>query len=380
MTALRQHHARADRGAEAAARRGGGRGQGAARLGRARRPRRRLSGAAFRRPAPARRHLPGAGDEAALSAARRGDQRARSRDDGGSAGDPGQARRSRAPPWCSSPTRSSSPGRSPTASSFSKRAAAGRPADQGFLRSGRRAGAAARRAVPVQDARKTEAERMLLVANAEAWPGFQTTVDMLRSGSDSLDALVAGIGRVEADARVRSVGYGGWPNMLGEMECDAAVMDGNTREIGSVGAVPDTIHVAALAHEVMKRLPHVMLTGAGARRFATETGFAARRCAARRQQARLARAAGEGALAGRAGQVSRHPAGAAQPGDHRSRARARHDRLHLAPTPRAASTRPPRPPAGRGNIRAGSATARSPAPASMPTAATAPPPARIPAR
>ena len=57
--------------------------------------------------------------------------------------------------------------------------------------------------------------------------------------------MVAGIGQVEADARVRSVGYGGWPNMLGEMECDAAVMDGNTREIGSVGAVPDTIHVAA---------------------------------------------------------------------------------------------------------------------------------------
>src|SRR5205085_1919344 len=57
------------------------------------------------------------------------------------------------------------------------------------------------------------------------------------------------------------------------MECDAAVMDGTTREIGSVGAVPDTIHAAALAHEVMRRLPHVMLTGAGARRFADEAGF-----------------------------------------------------------------------------------------------------------
>jgi L-asparaginase len=114
---------------------------------------------------------------------------------------------------------------------------------------------------------------MILLANAEAWPGFPTAVEMLRSGSDSLTAMVAGIGRVEADVRVRSVGYGGWPNMLGEMECDAAVMDGTTREIGSVGAVPDTIAVAALAHEVMKRLPHVMLTGAGARRFATETGL-----------------------------------------------------------------------------------------------------------
>ncbi|WP_442580922.1 isoaspartyl peptidase/L-asparaginase [Mesorhizobium sp. ASY16-5R] len=114
---------------------------------------------------------------------------------------------------------------------------------------------------------------MLLLANAEAWPGFPLTVEMLKSGAESLDAMVAGIGSVEAEPKVRSVGYGGWPNMLGIMECDGAVMDGNTRAVGSVGAVPDTLHVAALAHEVMKRLPHVMLTGDGARRFATEIGF-----------------------------------------------------------------------------------------------------------
>ncbi|HEY0854137.1 MAG TPA: isoaspartyl peptidase/L-asparaginase [Devosia sp.] len=115
---------------------------------------------------------------------------------------------------------------------------------------------------------------MLLVANAEAWPGFLTTVEMLKAGADSLTAMVAGISRVETEPKVRSVGYGGWPNMLGVMECDAAVMDGNTREIGAVGAVPNTIPVARLAHEVLKQLPHVMLTGEGARRFATETGFA----------------------------------------------------------------------------------------------------------
>lgn len=114
----------------------------------------------------------------------------------------------------------------------------------------------------------------ILLANAEAWPGFDTTVDLLRQGSASLDAMVAGIANVEREAGVRSVGYGGWPNMLGEMEFDAGVMDGTTREVGAVGAVPATLPVSALAHEVMKHLPHVMLTGAGARRFATERGFA----------------------------------------------------------------------------------------------------------
>ncbi|CAN7516343.1 isoaspartyl peptidase/L-asparaginase [Duganella sp. LjRoot269] len=114
----------------------------------------------------------------------------------------------------------------------------------------------------------------MLLANAEAWPGFDTTVELLKNGGAGIDAMVAGIAKVEREAKVRSVGYGGWPNMIGDMEFDAGVMDGTTRDVGAVGAVPATLPVAALAHEVMKHLPHVMLTGAGARRFATERGFA----------------------------------------------------------------------------------------------------------
>jgi len=114
----------------------------------------------------------------------------------------------------------------------------------------------------------------MLLANAEAWPGFETSVDLLKQGDAGIPAMVAGIANVEREAKVRSVGYGGWPNMLGEMEFDAGVMDGTTRDVGAVGAVPATLPVSALAYEVMQHLPHVMLTGAGARRFATERGFA----------------------------------------------------------------------------------------------------------
>lgn len=114
----------------------------------------------------------------------------------------------------------------------------------------------------------------MLLANAEAWPGFETTVDLLKQGDAGVDAMVAGIAKVEREAKVRSVGYGGWPNMIGEMEFDAGVMDGTTRDVGAVGAVPATLPVSKLALEVMRHLPHVMLTGAGARRFATERGFA----------------------------------------------------------------------------------------------------------
>lgn len=114
---------------------------------------------------------------------------------------------------------------------------------------------------------------MILLANTEAAAGLATTIGLLKSGAGAVDALVQGIGFVEADPKVRSVGYGGWPNVLGVMECDAGVMDGTTRDVGAVAAVPETLHVAALAREVMRRLPHVMLTGAGARRFADEIGM-----------------------------------------------------------------------------------------------------------
>jgi L-asparaginase len=114
---------------------------------------------------------------------------------------------------------------------------------------------------------------VLLLANSEAYPGFDTTIAMLKDGAPGLDAMVAGMGFVERDVRVRSVGFGGWPNMLGNMEFDAGVMNGTTRDVGAVGAVPDTLPVSALAYEVMKRLPHCILTGDGARRFASEIGF-----------------------------------------------------------------------------------------------------------
>ena len=114
---------------------------------------------------------------------------------------------------------------------------------------------------------------MILLANVEATAGIGPSVTALRTGAPAVDALVDGVSRVEADPTVRSVGYGGWPNMIGQMQCDGGVMDGTALDVGSVGAVPNTLHVAALAREVMHRLPHAMLVGEGARRFANEIGF-----------------------------------------------------------------------------------------------------------
>ena len=113
---------------------------------------------------------------------------------------------------------------------------------------------------------------MILVSNNEGTVGVPTTVHMLADGVPALDAIEAGIRLVEADPTVRTVGRGGWPNLVGEVELDACVMDGTTLRTGAVGALKGYLHPVSVAKEIMRRLPHEFLVGEGAARFAHEIG------------------------------------------------------------------------------------------------------------
>ena len=113
---------------------------------------------------------------------------------------------------------------------------------------------------------------MILVTNNEGWPGVSRTVQALAAGDRAIDAVEAGIRLVEADERVRTVGRGGWPNILGEVELDAAIMDGDTRRSGAVGALQGFAHPISIARAVLERLPHELLAGGGAARFARDIG------------------------------------------------------------------------------------------------------------
>ena len=113
---------------------------------------------------------------------------------------------------------------------------------------------------------------MIVVTNNEGTPGVPKTAELLRRGEASFAALEAGIRLVEIDETIRTVGRGGWPNLLGEVELDASVMDGTTLRIGSVGALKGFLHPVSIARAVMERLPHVFLVGEGAARFAREIG------------------------------------------------------------------------------------------------------------
>ncbi|MCG3139878.1 MAG: N(4)-(Beta-N-acetylglucosaminyl)-L-asparaginase [Anaerolineae bacterium] len=96
---------------------------------------------------------------------------------------------------------------------------------------------------------------------------------LLRAGGSALDAVEATIHAVESNPDDHSVGYGGLPNILGQVELDASIMDGKTLAAGAVCAVKHYEHPISIARQVMERLPHVMLAGAGAERFARELGM-----------------------------------------------------------------------------------------------------------
>ncbi|HUG93245.1 MAG TPA: N(4)-(beta-N-acetylglucosaminyl)-L-asparaginase [Planctomycetaceae bacterium] len=106
--------------------------------------------------------------------------------------------------------------------------------------------------------------------------GLQATrraYDLMQSGSDPLDAAVAGVTLVEDDPDETSVGYGGLPNEDGVVELDAAVMHGPTHRAGGVAALANIRNPAQVARLVMRHSDHVLLAGDGALRFARAHGF-----------------------------------------------------------------------------------------------------------
>ena len=113
---------------------------------------------------------------------------------------------------------------------------------------------------------------MIIVTNDEGRPGVGRTAEFLAKGASRLDAIEAGIRLVEADPTIRTVGRGGLANMVGRVQLDAMIMDGDTLESGAVGAIEGFAHAITIARAVKDRLPHELLVGAGAERFAREIG------------------------------------------------------------------------------------------------------------
>jgi beta-aspartyl-peptidase (threonine type) len=112
-----------------------------------------------------------------------------------------------------------------------------------------------------------------IVGSSNARVGLPAGMAVLLGGGSALDAVEAAIRPVESNLEDHSVGRGGLPNILGVVELDASIMDGWTLAAGAVGGVRGYEHPISIARRVMEELPHSLLVGEGAERFARECGF-----------------------------------------------------------------------------------------------------------
>ncbi|UMB55274.1 N(4)-(beta-N-acetylglucosaminyl)-L-asparaginase [Lutibacter sp. A64] len=103
-------------------------------------------------------------------------------------------------------------------------------------------------------------------------PANEATWKQLKNGKPALDAIEAGMKIPEADPKVRSVGYGGFPDREGKVTLDACIMDHNS-DCGSVAFLQGIKHPISVAKRVLQNTPHVMLSGKGALQFALSEGF-----------------------------------------------------------------------------------------------------------
>ena len=133
------------------------------------------------------------------------------------------------------------------------------------------AGAAAvAAALPV---RRHQAGRVAAVASANGLRAVSKAVELMLGGTDTLDAAVEGVKIQELDPADNSVGYGGLPNEEGVVQLDASCMHGPSRRAGAVGALEGIKTPSEVARLVLKYTNHILLVGAGAKRFALSYGF-----------------------------------------------------------------------------------------------------------
>jgi N4-(beta-N-acetylglucosaminyl)-L-asparaginase len=104
-----------------------------------------------------------------------------------------------------------------------------------------------------------------LDANKAAWA-------VLSKNGRALDAVEMGVKVSEADPKINTVGYGGYPDRDGRVTLDACLMDENSN-CGSVAFLEHIMHPISVARLVMEKTPHVMLVGEGALDFALKNGF-----------------------------------------------------------------------------------------------------------
>ncbi|HKE36613.1 MAG TPA: N(4)-(beta-N-acetylglucosaminyl)-L-asparaginase [Candidatus Baltobacteraceae bacterium] len=108
---------------------------------------------------------------------------------------------------------------------------------------------------------------------SDSFPYLPIAGDVFTKTGSLMDAVEKAINAVENDPNIHTVGYGGYPNADGEVELDAAIMNGTLHRAGSVCSLRTIKTPISVARALMENTYHTTIAGAGALKFAREMGF-----------------------------------------------------------------------------------------------------------
>ncbi|XP_051000690.1 threonine aspartase 1 isoform X4 [Acomys russatus] len=110
----------------------------------------------------------------------------------------------------------------------------------------------------------------------------QKAIEKLQAGAPATDAVTAALVELE-DSPFTNAGMGSNLNLLGEIECDASIMDGQSLNFGAVGALSGIKNPVSVANRLLRegqkgklsagRIPPCFLVGEGAYRWAVDHGI-----------------------------------------------------------------------------------------------------------
>ncbi|HYM34043.1 MAG TPA: N(4)-(beta-N-acetylglucosaminyl)-L-asparaginase [Steroidobacteraceae bacterium] len=128
---------------------------------------------------------------------------------------------------------------------------------------------------------RTQSIRPVVIASANgnrfknggASTAVEKAFQLMTSGVDVLEALIAGVNVCELDPEESSVGYGGLPNADGIVQLDSSCMHGPKKRAGAVACLEGVRTPSNVAKAVMENTDHHLLVGKDAQTFARNMGF-----------------------------------------------------------------------------------------------------------
>lgn len=107
-----------------------------------------------------------------------------------------------------------------------------------------------------------------------AYDGLKQNYEQMKQGSIEInEAIIEAICQIEDYPFYKSVGYGGLPNRHGRLQLDASFMDGNTLQVGCVGAMEGFANPIKIAYKLKDLEFNSFLVGRGAEEYALNNGF-----------------------------------------------------------------------------------------------------------